>query len=287
MGGTSENCIIRPTQKVNAFQVLCPKCVLGAQMVLFAATLLLISNNVFATDPDTEIPKRFAFKIEHPPRITYSVELVDGELRYIRTWDEAAVKEKRLTKNASAADWFRFRTSLDDLNVWKWRTHYVAAKQFDKIDTKWSAVIEYSDKHISADGVNSYPGPENTQVDSIDKESGTFIALILAVRELVDPDAFSATESRKLANGYFLTIRDDDPNAIFLCHPNPYACWSITMIGWQKPYIVTNSEVIATGTGSIEQLEPGAAPSNFVARKIQTRPAKEAWKLLDGNKPLW
>src|SRR5438477_11683219 len=118
---------------MNGFaKMLCPKCVrhCGAQVVLFEATLLLINNRVFAIDADTRVPKRFSFKIEHPPRIAYSVELVDGELCYIRTWDEAAFNEKRLTKIASATDWFRFRTLLDDLNIWNWRTHYVAAKPF-------------------------------------------------------------------------------------------------------------------------------------------------------------
>jgi len=275
---------------MNGFaKMFCPKCVrhCGAQAVLFAATALLINSNLFATDVDTEAPKQFSFKIEHPPRIAYSLELVNGELRYVRAWDEAAVKDKQITKIPTAADWARFRTRLDDLNVWTWSQHYVAAKRFDKIDTKWSVVLEYGDKHISADGVDSYPGPENAQQDLAGKESGTFIALILAVRELFDPDAFSATESRKLGKGYFLTTRDDDPNTVFLCHPNPYACWAVTLIGWQKPYIVTNSEVIDTGTGSIEELKAGSSPTNLLARKIQTRPAREAWKLLDQNKPLW
>ena len=254
---------------------------------------IALASGSFANPPDNIIPKTLSLRVEHPPRIFYSVNLVNGQLRYTRYWDDAKVPEKSIKTVPTKEQWQKFRADLEKLKIWEWRARYEPAKEADKVDTIWSTVVKYADKQIRSDGINSYPGPNNKKFDSTDKESDVFVGYLLAMRDLIgNQSAFSASESRALAKGYFLTAVDDAPDTIFLCHPGVSAagtgtCGSITQIGWREPYIVTNEEVINTSSGFVETLRIDSPSVNPEVRTITTRPATEAWKLLDETKTLW
>ena len=127
----------------------------------------------------------------------------------------------------------------------------------------------------------------DTKVDAQREEPPTFVAYILAMRKLLGPSAFSASESRKIGSGYFLTIVDDRPDLIYVCAPNAGSCGDAKEIGWRKPYIITDSIAIDTSSGDENPLSEEERKKDARVRDIQMHSAKAAWDLLSEEKPIW
>jgi hypothetical protein len=54
----------------------------------------------------------------------------------------------------SAEQWHEFRQTLDELNVWRWRSNYAS----HIVDGKyWSVDIVYSDRTLRAEGSSNFP----------------------------------------------------------------------------------------------------------------------------------
>ena len=243
---------------------------------------------------ENAVPRVLALKIEHfsqenqnSPEIAYSAELHDGVLSYSRTWDAAKIKAKTRKKTPTRAEWTEFRVALEELNLWAWHTHYLPDQRPATIDSKWSTIVEYPDKRIETDGIDSYPGPNGTKVDVQREEPPTFVAYILAMRKLLGPSAFSASESRKIGSGYFLTIVDDRPDLIYVCASDASSCANAKEIGWRKPYIITDSSAIDTSSGAENPLSEEERKADVRVRDIQMHSAKAAWDLLSEEKPVW
>ena len=75
------------------------------------------------------------------------------------------------------SQWKAFRSSLDEIGVWNWKTTYVNPNVCD--GTRWHVVLKYDAKSISTAGANVFPGGKEPN------QSPPFQKLMVAVSKLL------------------------------------------------------------------------------------------------------
>ena len=78
--------------------------------------------------------------------------------------------------------WKTFRTALDQVGIWNWRTNYVDSRVCD--GTQWGVAAKYGEKQITVYGSNAYPDGNNPE------PSPTFKKFLRAIEQLLSGREF-------------------------------------------------------------------------------------------------
>ena len=79
--------------------------------------------------------------------------------------------------------WADFRKTLDSIPIWNWKTNYIAPYVRD--GTQWLIDIAYSNRSITINGSNAYPGTTN-----ILERTAEFNDYLNAVKRLINGSEF-------------------------------------------------------------------------------------------------
>ena len=91
-------------------------------------------------------------------------------------------QSQTISARPTASAWAEFRSALDSLDAWHWRTSYVNPAARD--GTQWQVAITYPNQQLVSSGSNSYPGEEASSAGSAE-HTPTFRKFRAAVAELV------------------------------------------------------------------------------------------------------
>jgi len=108
---------------------------------------------------------------------SYDLSLTNNVLHYRASGKGTRDKTNLEVITPTADQWKAFRTALDEIGIWTWKTNYVDPHVFD--GTQWRVTAKYGEKQITVYGSNAYPegnGPE---------PSPLFGKLLKAVRQLI------------------------------------------------------------------------------------------------------
>ena len=140
------------------------------------------------------LPAKLKLSIGNPHGTVYTVELVEGALRYgvDRSGDELRYK----TVKPSAQAWAEFWKSLDRLKVWKWRPDYGSANVLHS--KGWEIIIEQGwkrGKAVTSRGEGVFPSDADpkkptTFGDPGEHPSRIFQGFAEAVRKLLNGEEF-------------------------------------------------------------------------------------------------
>jgi hypothetical protein len=134
----------------------------------------------------SSMPKRFNAYVDGFMGASYAVELHDGVLSYTAPGTGHS-NPKNQTIAPTTVQWRQFRRTLNDLNVWRWRTTYPSRGVAD--GTQWSLDIAYPDRALHAKGDNNFPddtGKENREPEP----TKAFSRFLAAVQELLGGKTF-------------------------------------------------------------------------------------------------
>lgn len=126
------------------------------------------------------LPERFSASIGGFMGTSYSVELSGGTLTHTTTGLHYDSPE-HTTLRPTEAQWREFRHALDNLKVWQWLSDYPNPGVCD--GTGWSLDIAYSDRALTTQGDNNYPGTHGRPNDAPDPTKH-FNSFLRAVRNL-------------------------------------------------------------------------------------------------------
>jgi hypothetical protein len=147
------------------------------------ALVLLLAASAKPASETVAIPTRFVARIGGFLGSSYSVEIKDGILTYTAS-DQGQTNVRHTTITPPDGAWRDFRKTLDELNVWQWRSDYPRGGVVD--GTQWLFEIAYSDRTLKSRGDNNYPDaagkPEVTPV---------FKRYLEAVKKLIGGKDFS------------------------------------------------------------------------------------------------
>jgi len=151
------------------------------------ALLLLLAVSLGAASETAAIPTRFVARIGGFLGSSYSVELKDGTLTYTAS-DRGQTNLRHTTITPTDSAWREFRKTLDELNVWQWRSDYPRGGVVD--GTQWLFEIAYSDRTLKSRGDNNYPdaGGKPTGKPEI---TPVFNRYLEAVKKLIGGKDFS------------------------------------------------------------------------------------------------
>lgn len=151
------------------------------------ALFLLLAASANPASETSAIPTRFVARIGGFLGSSYSVELKDGTLNYTAS-DRGQTNVRHATITPTDAAWRDFRKTLDELNVWQWRSDYPRGGVVD--GTQWLFEIAYSDRTLKSRGDNNYP-------DAAGKPTGkpeftpTFNRYLEAIKKLIGGKDFA------------------------------------------------------------------------------------------------
>lgn len=93
---------------------------------------------------------------------SYSATLTNGVIVYKEGGGGPLIDEApEQVISPRAEQWKQFRSELDTIGIWSWKTHYIDHGVLD--GTQWRVEIAYSNRTINVEGSNAYPessGPE-------------------------------------------------------------------------------------------------------------------------------
>lgn len=121
------------------------------------------------------IPQKLNLSIGGYPGPFYTLKLVEGKLIYNQT--NIYTSEQAVSLEPSVEEWRAFETKLNQLKIWDWKAFYKCEDVLD--GTSWAVDIRYSDKQITSEGSNAYPGSEEPA------GSADFRSFLSAVRGLI------------------------------------------------------------------------------------------------------
>ena len=144
----------------------------GLLSALFAASVFGDASH------EDFMPKKLVLSFGCRPCIADGIQLRGKTL--VQTWEDrwsGQAKTRRKARTAQTvptkSQWLEFRRSLDEINVWGWRSEYNDPRVMD--GESWSLVIEYSDRAVASHGVNAYPEAFNRYRAAIHKLAGPML----------------------------------------------------------------------------------------------------------------
>ncbi len=84
---------------------------------------------------------------------SYNIDLDGGFIRYVASEDGRERETRKISPGTSG--WDRFRTELEEIDVWSWQPSYSESSILD--GTSWFLVIEWPDRSLRTSGSNAYP----------------------------------------------------------------------------------------------------------------------------------
>jgi hypothetical protein len=127
--------------------------------IVFAWMLVLLTGCAASRPhvkvaPENFVPERLNAYIGSTWSPLCTVGLTNRVLEYSAANRIALQKSLQAEIVPSTEQWREFRQTLDDLNVWRWRSNY-ASRIVD--GSYWSVEIIYSDRTLRAKGNGNYP----------------------------------------------------------------------------------------------------------------------------------
>ena len=146
-------------------------------------TMLAWITIVATTAQADDKPDRLIINLGGFDGPSYELVLSNGVLWY-KSGDYIFQLESRKAEPIQPSDeqWKNFRESLDQLDVWNWKTNYVDLKVLD--GTQWGLTIAYSNRTMTIEGSNGYPGSKDAQ------PSDLFNNFLSAVEQLIGGKKF-------------------------------------------------------------------------------------------------
>lgn len=133
----------------------------------------------------TSAPKKLRVHIGGYTGDSYSLETSRGRLKY-QAFGYGHELRETLTLHPSHDDWQVFLQTLDDLDVWNWRSDYQNPGILD--GTGWGVEIRWGSKTIVSAGSNSYPESKSLPPGNVSSDFDRFLA---AVSKLIGGKPFA------------------------------------------------------------------------------------------------
>ena len=135
------------------------------------------------TSKADDLPKTMTLYIGGWDGPSYSVTLTNDVVVYREGGGGPLIdKAPEQVISPRAEQWKQFRTDMDTIEIWNWKTNYI---DHDVLDgTQWRVEITYSNRSITAEGSNAYPGSSGPEI------STQFRRFLEAVRKLINGKPF-------------------------------------------------------------------------------------------------
>jgi hypothetical protein len=114
----------------------------------------------------------------------------DGEQLVYESFRTGYRDREQVRIAPSKAQWQRFWHTMDDIDVWRWRTRYEPGSRFEAREevrdgTHWSLTLAYGGRSVESSGDSAAP-------DAVDlDDSSTFAAFLDALCRLIGGRRFS------------------------------------------------------------------------------------------------
>ena len=152
--------------------------------VVFVSFIAVFTEGSALAADTNFIPKNFSTSIGGWHGASYSVDIKDGVLNYSKS---AGKKTNEFTLTPTLEQWKTFKSALNSLNVWKWKSDYINLNILD--GTSWSLDIEYSDRKLHARGANDHP-TQSGKANGKPEPTEAFNTYLAAVRKLLGGKEF-------------------------------------------------------------------------------------------------
>lgn len=100
-------------------------------------------------------PKQLSVSIGGYTGPSFAIELEGPYIQYT-AYDSGFSDPRTEVIEVTDEQWQAFRTTLDSIDVWTWRSEYEVPEIVD--GTSWSVLIAWEDALIDSSGSNGFPG---------------------------------------------------------------------------------------------------------------------------------
>lgn len=136
-----------------------------SRIAVFASLLLMFFSAQMSHPIQPLLPSRLLF--QQSQAMGSQVELSLGKAAsmslVLSRQERFSQGSEKLHLQPSASHWQRFRSQLDQLQVWRWPSHCPNSGQVMD-GMQWFLEIEYPDRKIQASGDNCYPDDKGQPV---------------------------------------------------------------------------------------------------------------------------
>jgi hypothetical protein len=132
--------------------------------------------------PHSELPEVLHITIGGFDGPSYDLLLTNGTLQYKAAGSISQLEDMKAAIIApTASQWTAFRSSLDEIGVWNWKTNYINPDVLDGMG--WSINVKYHDTGIFAEGANAYPESDGIDPSPIFQKLTAAVSMLLSGRD--------------------------------------------------------------------------------------------------------